>query len=102
VGVVALGIWGVSALMDEMNKATIPPRVYESAKVGDSETAVQDKLPDEDSVLTSAWADQGPRMPKDATCRHFASDDPDDTTTVFRFCFRDGKLVEKQTFKDES
>ena len=101
VGVVALGIWGVSALMDEMNKATIPPRVYESAKVGDPETAVQDKLPDEDSVLTSAWADQGPRMPKGADCRHFASDDPDDTTTVFRFCFRDGKLVEKQTFKDE-
>lgn len=102
VGVVALGIWGVSALMDEMNKATIPPRVYESAKVGDPESAVQDKLPDEDSVLTSVWADQGPRMPKDADCRHFASDDPDDTTTVFRFCFRDGKLVEKQTFKDES
>ncbi|MEU5339625.1 histidine kinase [Streptomyces sp. NPDC020766] len=102
VGVVALGIWGVSALMDEMNKATIPPRVYESAKVGDPESAVQDKLPDEDSVLTSAWADQGPKMPKGADCRHFASDDPDDTTTVFRFCFRDGELVEKQTFKDES
>ncbi|MFD3379113.1 MULTISPECIES: sensor histidine kinase [unclassified Streptomyces] len=101
VGVVALGIWGVTALMDEMSKATIPPRVYESAKVGDPESAVQDKLPDEDSVLTSAWADQGPRIPKGADCRHFASDDPDDTTTVFRFCFRDGELVEKQTFKDE-
>ncbi|WP_055613759.1 sensor histidine kinase [Streptomyces phaeochromogenes] len=102
VGIVALGIWGVTALMKEMNKATIPPRVYESAKVGDPESAVQDKLPDEDSVLTSAWADQGPQKPKGADCRHFASDDPDDTTTVFRFCFRDGKLVEKQTFKDES
>ncbi|MEU9876565.1 sensor histidine kinase [Streptomyces phaeochromogenes] len=102
VGIVALGIWGVTALMKEMNKATIPPRVYESAKVGDPESAVQDKLPDEDSVLTSAWADQGPKKPKGADCRHFASDDPDDTTTVFRFCFRDGKLVEKQTFKDES
>ncbi|MEU9894945.1 histidine kinase [Streptomyces phaeochromogenes] len=102
VGIVALGIWGVTALMKEMNKATIPPRVYESAKVGDPESAVQDKLPDEDSVLTSSWADQGPQKPKGADCRHFASDDPDDTTTVFRFCFRDGKLVEKQTFKDES
>ncbi|MCX4906379.1 sensor histidine kinase [Streptomyces sp. NBC_00878] len=101
VGVVALGIWGVSALMDEMNKVTISPRVYQSAKVGDPESAVQDKLPDEDSVLTSALADQGPRKPKGADCRNFVSDDTGDTMTVFRFCFRDGKLVEKQTFKEE-
>ncbi|TRO62361.1 two-component sensor histidine kinase [Streptomyces sp. IB201691-2A2] len=102
VGIVALGIWGVSAFMDEVDKAMIPPRVYESAKVGDPEADVQDELPDEDSIMTAAWEDQGPQIPKGATCRHFASDDPDDTTTLFRFCFRDGKLVEKQTFKDES
>ncbi|MEU9959449.1 histidine kinase [Streptomyces sp. NPDC050982] len=102
VGIVALGIWGVTAFMDEVDKAMIPPRVYESAQVGDAEADVQDQLPDEDSIMTAAWEDQGPRMPKGATCRHFASDDPDDTTTLFRFCFRDGKLVEKQTFKDES
>lgn len=88
--------------MDEVDKAMIPPRVYESAKVGDPEADVQDELPDEDSIMTAAWEDQGPQIPKGATCRHFASDDPDDTTTLFRFCFRDGKLVEKQTFKDES
>lgn len=102
VGIVALGIWGVTAFMDEVDKAMIPPRVYESATVGDPEADVQDQLPDGDSIMTAAWEDQGPPIPKGATCRHFASDDPDDTTTLFRFCFRDGKLIEKKTFKDES
>ncbi|MFC9678193.1 sensor histidine kinase [Streptomyces sp. NPDC056948] len=102
VSVITLGVWGVSALMDELDKSTIPVSVYESVKDGDPEADVQAKLPDEDSFLTADLEDQGPRMPKGATCRHFASDDPDDTSTIFRFCFRDGKLVTKQTFKDES
>ncbi|WP_435280810.1 sensor histidine kinase [Streptomyces koelreuteriae] len=102
VSVIGLGIWGVSALMDEVEKSTIPVSVYESAKTGDPEAEVQAELPDEDSILTADLGDGGPRIPKGATCRHFASDDPDDLSTVFRFCFRDGKLVAKQTFKDES
>jgi signal transduction histidine kinase len=101
VGIVALGIWGVSALMDELEKASIPPSMYEAAKVGDPEADVQDKLPEEDSVLTSGLEDKGPQIPKGATCRHFASDDPDDISTIFRFCFSDGKLVAKHTFKDD-
>ncbi|TXL88205.1 two-component sensor histidine kinase [Streptomyces sp. IB2014 016-6] len=100
-GTVALGVWGVSALMDELKKATISPGVYESAKVGDPEADVQGELPDEDSFLTSDLEDKGPRPPEGATCRHFASDDPDDTSTIFRFCFADGELVAKQTFKDK-
>ncbi|QHY93678.1 sensory histidine kinase UhpB [Streptomyces sp. S4.7] len=100
-GTVALGVWGVSALMDELKKATISPGVYESAKVGDPEADVQGELPDEDSFLTSDLEDKGPRAPEGATCRHFASDDPDDTSTIFRFCFADGELVAKQTFKDK-
>jgi hypothetical protein len=74
--------------------------MYEAAKVGDPEADVQDKLPEEDSVLTSGLEDKGPQIPKGATCRHFASDDPDDISTIFRFCFSDGKLVAKHTFKD--
>ncbi|WP_381805161.1 sensor histidine kinase [Streptomyces niveus] len=101
-GTVALGVWGVSALLDEVEKATISPSVYEAAKVGDPEADVQDKLPEEDSFLTSDLENKGPRIPEGATCRHFASDDPEDTSTIFRFCFDDGKLVAKQTFQDGS
>ncbi|MDT0490903.1 histidine kinase [Streptomyces griseus] len=98
VGVIALGAWGVSALMEEVDKATIPPEVYESVKVGDPEDDVQDRLPDEDSFLTADLGDAGPPLPEGATCRHFASDDAEDTSTIFRFCFRDGELVRKLTF----
>lgn len=101
-GTVALGVWGVSALMDELEKATIAPSVYERAKVGDPEADVQDKLPAEDSYLTSDLEGRGPEIPEGATCRHFASDDPDDVSTIFRFCFDGGKLVAKQTFQDGS
>nr|MDT0522832.1 sensor histidine kinase [Streptomyces sp. DSM 41633] len=57
-----------------------------------------DRLPDEDSFLTADLGDAGPPLPEGATCRHFASDDAEDTSTIFRFCFRDGELVRKLTF----
>ncbi|MFF3851103.1 sensor histidine kinase [Streptomyces sp. NPDC002328] len=102
VSVIALGVWGVVALMDETKKALISPSLYESAKVGDTEAALRGKLPEGESVLTEGLEAQGPPTPAGATCRHFMSDDPDDVTTVFRFCFRDGALVDKQTFKEGS
>ncbi|WP_329385223.1 sensor histidine kinase [Streptomyces sp. NBC_01716] len=98
-GIIALGVWGVGALKSEFEKAEISPSVYESVKVGDPEADVQGKLPDEDSALTSDLKDQGPALPEGASCRHFVSAaDNLDTTTVFRFCFRDGKLVAKETY----
>ncbi|MBA2810555.1 two-component sensor histidine kinase [Streptomyces sp. KM273126] len=100
-GIVALGTWGTKEVMKEMKKAEISPSVYESVKIGDAEADVQDKLPDGDSWLTSDLSDQGPELPEGATCRYFASDEDDnlDSMTVFRFCFRDGKLVAKDTYQ---
>ncbi|MFE4057812.1 sensor histidine kinase [Streptomyces sp. NPDC059096] len=99
-GIFALGVWGTKEVMRDMRKAEISPSVYESAKVGDAEADVQDKLPDEDSWLTSDLKDQGPDLPKDANCRHFVSDEDGlDIVTVFRFCFRDGELIAKDTFE---
>ncbi|MGX1367320.1 hypothetical protein RKD19_002679 [Streptomyces canus] len=53
-GVIALGVWGVGAMTEEMKKADISPTVYEEAKVGDAEADIQARLPEEDSWLTSA------------------------------------------------
>ncbi|WP_216590393.1 sensor histidine kinase [Streptomyces brasiliscabiei] len=101
VGVLALGAWGVNALMDEGRKVSVSPRLYESARIGDSEAALREKLPEGDSVLTEGLEKQGPPTPEGATCRHFMSDDPDGVMSIyFRFCFRDGRLVDKQTFTD--
>ncbi|MFD4125291.1 sensor histidine kinase [Streptomyces globisporus] len=100
-GVIGLGVWGVGVMTEEVKKADISPSVYEEAKVGDAEAVIQARLPEEDSWLTSDLADQGPKLPEGATCRHFTSKDDQgvDELTVFRFCFQDGKLVSKETYK---
>ncbi|WP_256984739.1 sensor histidine kinase [Streptomyces sp. 2R] len=100
-GAIGLGIWGIDAMTEEVKKAEISPSVYEEAKVGDAEADIQAKLPEQDSWLTSDLADQGPKLPDGATCRHFSSEDDQgvDFLTVFRFCFQDGKLVSKETYK---
>ncbi|WP_426501755.1 sensor histidine kinase [Streptomyces sp. D54] len=100
-GVIGLGAWGVGVMTEEVKKADISPSFYEEAKVGDVEADIRARLPEEDSWLTSDLADQGPKLPEGATCRHFTSKDDRgvDALTVFRFCFRDGKLVSKETYK---
>ncbi|MFE5817514.1 sensor histidine kinase [Streptomyces sp. NPDC056479] len=98
VGVLALGAWGLTALFDEMESGTISPSVYKSAKVGDAEKDVKAKLPEGSSLLTDGQEKQGPPLPEGATCRHYLDIDDD---LVYRFCFRDGKLVAKESFKDK-
>ncbi|MYW33170.1 two-component sensor histidine kinase [Streptomyces sp. SID2119] len=100
-GVIGLGVWGIGVMTEEVKKAEISPSVYEEAKVGDAEADIRARLPEEDSWLTSDLADQGPELPEGATCRHFTSEDDQgvDFLTVFRFCFQDGKLVSKETYK---
>ncbi|MGN2365613.1 sensor histidine kinase [Streptomyces luridiscabiei] len=100
-GAIGLGVWGIGVMTEEVKKAEISPSVYEEAKVGDAEADIRARLPEEDSWLTSDLADQGPELPEGATCRHFTSEDDQgvDFLTVFRFCFQDGKLVSKVTYK---
>ncbi|KQX44548.1 histidine kinase [Streptomyces sp. Root63] len=100
-GVIGLAVWGIGVMTEEVKKAEISPSVYEEAKVGDAEADIRARLPEEDSWLTSDLADQGPKLPDGATCRHFTSEDDQgvDFLTVFRFCFQDGKLVSKETYK---
>lgn len=74
-GVIGLGVWGVGVMTEEVKKADISPSVYEETKVGDAEADIRARLPEEDSWLTSDLADQGPKLPEGATCRHFTSKD---------------------------
>ncbi|TXS45548.1 two-component sensor histidine kinase [Streptomyces sp. uw30] len=98
VGVLGLGAWGLMALFDEVESGTISPSVYKSAKVGDAEKDVKAKLPKGSSLLTDGQEKQGPALPEGATCRHYLDVDDD---IVYRFCFRDGKLVAKESFEDK-
>ncbi|MFZ4155277.1 sensor histidine kinase [Streptomyces pseudogriseolus] len=94
-GTVALLVWGVGKLVDEVEKGVIPASVYEEARVGDAEAGLREKFPEGGSILTDGVEKQGPPLPEDAVCEHFVDDEKD---IVYRFCFRDGKLVAKESY----
>ena len=97
-GTVALLVWGVGKLIHEVEKGVIPAGVYEDARVGDAEADLREQFPEGDSLLTDGVEKQGPPLPEDAVCEHFVDDEED---IVYRFCFRDGKLVGKESYPHE-
>ncbi|WP_231157264.1 sensor histidine kinase [Streptomyces sp. CNZ748] len=97
-GTAALLVWGVGKVIDEVEKGVIPASVYDSARIGDAEADLREEFPDGDSLLTDGVEKQGPPLPEDAVCEHFVDEDED---IVYRFCFRDGKLVAKESYPHE-
>ncbi|WAX81949.1 sensor histidine kinase [Streptomyces sp. KMM 9044] len=97
----ALAVVGIRELMEESGRAMIEPSVYHSVRVGDAESAVRGELPDGESFLTEGLDGGGPAKPKGAACLVLLSTEmPDglDEELVFRFCFRDGELVQKRSY----
>jgi signal transduction histidine kinase len=107
---VVLGVLAVVLVVNlvgkEGDRIMLDPKVYESVKVGDSEKAVRDKLPHGKAYLGPALNDQAPAEPKGASCSSYLSkkDWPADGghMPAFRFCFKDGKLIEKRAFVTKS
>ncbi|MFE1511386.1 sensor histidine kinase [Streptomyces sp. NPDC058726] len=97
-GTIALLLWGVSKLMDEVEAGVIPASVYDSARIGDDEADLREKFPEGDSMLVDGVEKDGPPLPADAVCEHFVDDEED---IVYRFCFRDGKLSAKESYPHE-
>ncbi|MGV9951771.1 sensor histidine kinase [Streptomyces cellulosae] len=97
-GVGALLVWGVNKAIDEVEKGVIPAYVYEDARIGDAEAELRSQFPGGDSLLTDGVEKQGPPLPQDAVCEHYVDDEAD---IVYRFCFRDGKLVAKESYPHE-
>ncbi|WP_251143409.1 sensor histidine kinase [Streptomyces sp. McG8] len=97
-GVGALLVWGVNKAIDEVEKGVIPAYVYEDARIGDAEAELRKQFPEGDSLLTDGVEKQGPPLPQDAVCEHYVDDEAD---IVYRFCFRDGKLVAKESYPHE-
>ncbi|MFF3012911.1 sensor histidine kinase [Streptomyces sp. NPDC057939] len=93
---------GVALLVSSANKAMISGEEYDAVRIGETEKAVRDRLPSGDSIMTSGLDRKGPPRPEGSDCLALLSeDDSDDLSTddVFRFCFKDGKLVEKQAYE---
>ncbi|MFV8131606.1 sensor histidine kinase [Streptomyces syringium] len=100
-GLVVALVFGAGKLLDEVDKAMIDPSVYASVHIGDPEDRVREKLPSGKSFFTIDAKRQAPPEPPGAGCLTLLSTDSSkglSTDTVYRFCFKDGKLIEKREF----
>ncbi|MFJ1564356.1 sensor histidine kinase [Streptomyces erythrochromogenes] len=89
-------------LMDTASDSMIARDEYDAVHVGESEKSVRGRLPSGESFLTAGADRKGPPRPEGAQCLVLLADhQPSALTTdlVFRFCFLDGKLVDKQAYE---
>ncbi|MFF9346714.1 sensor histidine kinase [Streptomyces sp. NPDC014734] len=96
------GGFGMYFLMKEIDKATIDPSQYRSIEIGTPEDEVRDQLPDGDTFIAAGLDREGPEEPAGARCLVLMSSELGEkfnTEPVFRFCFRDGKLIEKKSYE---
>ncbi|MFE0042355.1 sensor histidine kinase [Streptomyces albireticuli] len=101
VGLVVAAVIGVGMVFEEADKTMVEPRVYNSVRVGEDEAQVRDRLPSGKSFLTSEVTKGLPDDPQGMKCLVLLSTDTSQglsTDTVYRFCFKDGKLADKREF----
>ena len=89
------GVWLVTALI------VVDRDTYDAIRVGQPEDEVRAVLPDVDAAVTDAV---GGREVPGASCVDYDSSFLDQLRTgsgptIYRFCFRDGTLVDKQAFE---
>ncbi|MFJ8313557.1 MULTISPECIES: sensor histidine kinase [unclassified Streptomyces] len=98
---VIAAVVGLFLLAGSAQKGMIDPSEYDKIKVGASEAQVREQLPSGDTVLTSGLAGKGPAEPEGSRCLVLMSSEAGEglkTEPVFRFCFKDGKLIEKKSY----
>ncbi|MFD3661647.1 sensor histidine kinase [Streptomyces sp. NPDC058659] len=98
--VVAAG-FGLFFMIGSMEKGMIEPEQYDAVKVGMTEREVRDRLPSGDSIATAGLGGKGPARPEGADCLLLLSSETGESfeeEPVFRFCFKDGKLIEKKSY----
>ncbi|MEU6015452.1 histidine kinase [Streptomyces sp. NPDC047515] len=94
--------FGLYLLVKEMDKSMIGPSQYRSIKIGTAEDEVREELPAGDTFMTAGLDGEGPKKPAGAQCLVLMSSETGgniNTEPVFRFCFRDGKLIEKRSYE---
>ncbi|MFI6765934.1 sensor histidine kinase [Streptomyces sp. NPDC050355] len=99
---VIVAVLGLVVAAGEADKAMIEPKLYDTVTVGQPESEVRKKLPDGASFLTEGLEKGAPPVPKGAKCLSLNSTEFGsslDKSPVYRFCFRDGKLIEKESFE---
>ncbi|MFI8963301.1 sensor histidine kinase [Streptomyces sp. NPDC053493] len=95
------GGFGVWYMVGSLGDGMIDPGQYDAVKVGQSEKEVRDRLPSGDSIATTGLHGKGPKEPEGSACLVLMSSDmgeDPEKEPVFRFCFKDGKLIEKKAY----
>ncbi|MFJ7591598.1 sensor histidine kinase [Streptomyces sp. NPDC097617] len=93
---------GVVLLVDTASDAMIDRDEYDAVHVGEAEQSVRDRLPAGENFMTAGAARKGPSRPLGSDCLALLAEDQPSglgTDRIFRFCFQDGKLVEKQEYE---
>ncbi|WP_137994573.1 sensor histidine kinase [Streptomyces vilmorinianum] len=96
------GGFGIYFLMGSMQKGMIDPGEYDAVKVGTAEQEVRDRLPSGDTIATTGLHGKGPKEPEGSKCLVLMSSELGsslESEPVFRFCFKDGKLIEKKSYE---
>lgn len=91
----------IPAGLKEMNNLT-PRQQYEAVQVGMTEIKVRDLLSHEAASLTYSPGINVPPEPDEAECLTLPSAEPGSDISkrpVFRFCFKNGTLIEKRNFE---
>jgi hypothetical protein len=82
-----------------VENVSISQDLYDRIPVGADAADVERVLPSGDSVLTNDLKRLGGPTPPASRCRYYLVDNTQSAPmTVYRFCFVDGRLVEKTTF----
>ncbi|MFB6821577.1 sensor histidine kinase [Streptomyces virginiae] len=93
---------GAVLLIDSASDAMIDRDEFDAVHVGETEQAVRDRLPTGENFMTAGAARKGPPRPAGSDCLALLAEDNSGdlgTDRIFRFCFKDGKLVEKQEYE---
>ncbi|MCB5910138.1 sensor histidine kinase [Streptomyces pinistramenti] len=99
---VAVVIAVAVALFRGMDSGMIERKQYDAVTVGQSEAAVRKQLPDGRTFLTENLDKGAPPKPSGSTCLSLLAPESLDKpagNVVFRFCFKNGTLIEKKTFE---
>lgn len=99
--VIVLGA-GAVLLADSAGDAMIGLDEFDAVHVGESEVSVRDRLPSGENFMTAGAERKGPAKPPGSQCLALLAEDGSGswgTDLIYRFCFQDGKLVDKQVYE---
>ncbi|MFD4904333.1 sensor histidine kinase [Kitasatospora purpeofusca] len=101
--VLGLVVWGMIGFVRAAEDSTVKRSLYDSTELGTPEAEVRRQLPPGSDFFLRNLEGSGPTPPAGSDCVRFLSDDNGGTAwgedAVVRFCFKDGVLVEKQSYR---